>query len=117
MIEPEKMCMNHILGEHLEVHALYAHLEKRKRIGGFIISNCIEPKSVKIRHDLLASFLRNHKTPMESNPDTSYLKPEEENAKVDVIKSYALLIERCKKCREKQSKETKNEKSSCNSEA
>ena len=101
MVNPEDMCIRHLLGEHLETHMFYTHLTKKRKISGFITSNCIEPKSIKIRHDILASFIKNHKSLMNENPDISYLPVSEVNARVNTAKSFSLLMGRCPKCLDK----------------
>jgi len=81
------------------------HITKKKNIKGFVTSNCVQPKQIKMRHDLLVEEMikrgMNHKSPIELNPDISYLSVDIQEAKVDILKSTIDLISRCLKCKEK----------------
>lgn len=118
MTNPKFMCWPHLNGEHNEHHMFLGHFKKKKSISGYIGSNCIEPKSLKERHDKLAKEMarrgKNHNSPLEV-PDglLDYLPPKERNTKIDRKEAKKLLLGRCKHCRElyRQWKEKKNEKS------
>ena len=97
MTNPECMCQQHLLGEHLELHMFATHLRNGKGIAGFIKSNCIEPGAIKIRHDLLVKYMKNHNTPIEQ-PNLSKYSKEEREAKVDVKEAGKLLYSRCGLC-------------------
>jgi len=100
MVDPSRMCMRHIAGEHGELHKHLRSFEKRHSISGRVKPGSvqIEPLEMKRRHDLLAKFLRNHSSPYEM-PDLSYLPKEEREARVDVGLSERELAKRCVECR------------------
>lgn len=99
MLPPEKMCIQHIIGEHGELHKHRHNFIKKHSISGRISPIVqIEPESMKVRHDLLARFLKNHNSPFEQ-PDLSYLPDAERFAKVDLEVSGNDLYSRCEACR------------------
>lgn len=79
MVNPEYLCRQHLLGEH------------------------IEPEAMKQRHDELAEEMirrgMNHKSPYEM-PDLSYLPKDQREAKVDRVKSLKLLL-KCPECKKR----------------
>jgi len=98
MIDPSKMCTQHIVGEHMEIHKHRHNFVKKHSISGRIKPIVqIEPLAMKKRHDVLVKYLKNHKSPY-TLPDLSHLPKEELNAKVDIDYSYNDLISRCDKC-------------------
>ncbi len=110
MIDPELMCVQHILGEHRELHALLGSLERtkpkyensekhRKNLATLAKFGLIELKSLKERHDKLAGYLENHKTPIEKVPTLKYLPDEVARAEVDKEKAKRDLINRPSSCR------------------
>lgn len=103
MVDPRTMCSRHLLGEHVELHMFVGTIKRKKSLDGYIKNNCVEPKSIKKRHDLLVKEMKKrgwkgHKTEIE-NPDISYLK--NINVKVDKEKSLEDLINRCSECRKR----------------
>lgn len=101
---PEIMCQKHLLGEHVEHHMFWGHFKRKRQINGYIISNCVQPKNIKSRHDLIVKeMIRrgiNHNSPIYVNPDISYLNQKIQNYKIDVYKSTLELISRCKLCKQ-----------------
>ena len=108
MIRPELLCRKHLLGEHGELHKHRHVFEKKRSIDGYIKNNCIEPKSMKQRHDrLVREMIRrgyNHNSPYDQ-PDISYLTQDNQEFEVDNIRSFADLISRCEDCYKKFQKE------------
>ena len=100
MVEPDKMCRQHLLGEHVEIHKFRHNFVKKHNMLKRIELNQIEPYSMEERHDRLVSeMLRrgyNHKSPY-FQPDVTYLP----NNKINVEKSYQDLLERCEECRKR----------------
>lgn len=110
MIDPELMCIQHIVGEHGELHALKGSLKRtkpkydncgkhEKNLTTLARSGLIELKSLKERHDKLAEYLKNHKTPIDGVPTLKYLPKEVVQAKVDGRKAIQDLIDRPEACR------------------
>ena len=73
-IEPEKMCRNHLLGEHRELHALWSIITNNKKA----YSNHPETlrwrgklKALYLRHESLVDEMKsrgyNHRTPLDVN--------------------------------------------------
>lgn len=53
MINPEYLCRNHLLGEHLECHMFASCLRLNKSLTGYLHKGLLEPQSLKARHDEL----------------------------------------------------------------
>jgi hypothetical protein len=99
MINPRKMCPQHLVGEHFEIHKHRHNFVKRHRIDGRVKPVVlIEPLAMKKRHDELAKYLKNHKSPY-SFPDLSYIPMDQRNAKVDQKTSLDELSRRCPECK------------------
>jgi hypothetical protein len=105
MIDPKLLCRKHLLGEHGEIHKFKHNFEKKHSINKRIEQGQIEPDSMEVRHNELASeMLRrgyNHKSPY-SIPDLSYLNNEQRYFKVDRRKAIVDLHSRCEECRKLQ---------------
>lgn len=103
--DPEHMCRQHLLGEHLEMHMFAATINNKGKIKGYVDNNLVDVKEIKSRHDAIAAEMSRrgykHNTPMEKNPDIEYLPVEMRNKKLDKEKSAKDLYERCEECREK----------------
>jgi len=112
MVDPKILCTNHLLGEHNEYHKFKHIFEKHYSIHRYILNNCIEPLSMKKRHDDLVSEMINrgfkHKSDY-TQPDVSYLPDNIRNYKIDINKSLNLLLNRCTKCTERYYKIKKGE--------
>lgn len=110
MIDPELMCMQHIAGEHRELHALKGSLERtkpkydncgkhRKNLTTLAKDGLIELKSLKERHEELAKYLENHDSPIGEIPTTEYLPEDVARAEVNKEKAIRDLIDRPGACR------------------
>lgn len=104
MINPRIHCTNHLNGAHCECHVVYGTIKARKRIHGYIKSNCIELTNLLKYHEILVEeMLRrngNHNSPLDTLPDLSYLSNEEICYKIDRQQSLDLLLDRCPICRD-----------------
>lgn len=103
MLNPKLLCNKHLLGEHSEIHKHRHCFEKHHNITGRIFPVVqIEPAAMQARHDILAAELLcrgfSHKSPY-TQPDISYLPPEQQNAIVDKDASAMDLQSRCVECR------------------
>jgi hypothetical protein len=102
MVDVKKMCDKHLLGEHVECHMIVGSIEKSKNLEGFFINNCIEPLSIKKRHDEIANEMTNrgfnHKSFIIKNPNIEYLK-ERKTYIINKDDSFKMLYDRCDKCR------------------
>lgn len=107
MTDVSKMCRQHLLGEHKEIHQLMGTLKKKMRIDGYIRNNCIEISSIVSRHDALVDEMvkrgYNHKSPIETEEQkediVSYLSSEARGFKVDKESSQVEIFRRCESCR------------------
>ena len=112
MIDPKLMCIQHINGEHNEIHKHRHNFVNKDSIKGRIIPVVqIEPQSMKKRHDELANFL-NHKSEYEQ-PDVSYLPKKFQEAKVDINESIKELKRRCPECRRIIEKNENKKRNNC----
>lgn len=104
MINPAKMCDQHLLGEHVEHHMIVGSIERKKSVAGFIRNNCMQPLALRDRHDAIAAEMTargmRHRSPLKQY-DISYLPADQQSHEVDVLASEADLFGRCKKCRER----------------
>ncbi len=104
MIEPNRLCNKHLLGEHGELHKFIPSFNKKYSIDNRISPVVqIELTSYQSRHDELAEEMlsrgMNHKSPLPQLPDFSYLPREQFEAKVDKTISEKDLHGRCDNCR------------------
>ena len=102
MVDPERMCSQHLLGEHNEIHMLIGSLSMKKNLSGFLMKRIIEPGSIRTRHDAIALEMERrgfrHHSPVPEDPDIDYLGVEAAT-EVDRTSSYGDLLSRCGKCR------------------
>jgi hypothetical protein len=107
MIEPHLMCLQHLLGEHGEIHKHRHNFVKGHSIAGRIAGNACEPASMQTRHDILEAEIvkraieAGRKPPCSPfiQPDLSAYPSEQVNYKIDIEANRKLLIERCPACR------------------
>jgi hypothetical protein len=68
MVDPRRMCSQHLLGEHVELHMLVASLRGRRSLAGFVANGLIEVHSVRDRHAALVREMRRrgfrHRSPL-----------------------------------------------------
>ena len=99
MVSPSLLCRKHLLGEHLELHMMVGHLQRARRIDGFVRNNCVQPKSIGARHKALAKEMERrgyrHASPLQQPKIAAHQHPE---AKVDAVAALADLLDRCEEC-------------------
>jgi hypothetical protein len=68
MVDPRKMCDQHLLGEHVELHMLVGTLVRKKSVAGFVENKLIEVHNVRRRHaELVKEMTRRgmkHRSPL-----------------------------------------------------
>lgn len=105
LVNPKILCINHLLGEHLEHHMFLGVIKKQGKLDGYLEKNLIEPLSLKKRHDELASEMlrRDYKHRSELFWDENLLKylGDKVYKKIDVSSSLHDLISRCEVCRKR----------------
>ena len=57
-VDPEVMCRQHLLGEHLEMHMFLGCLKKGRKIEGYIEKGQVEVENIIKRHDVLAGEMK-----------------------------------------------------------
>jgi hypothetical protein len=96
MISPSKMCRQHLLGEHKELHQLIGSLNKGKSVKGHINKGQVEIHNIKSRHKELVKEMKlrgyKHQSPLKS------FKPYKAGL-IDRLKNIEELARRCKECR------------------
>ena len=96
MVNPKKLCRNHLLGEHKELHQLIGSLNKGKSVQGHIDRGQIEVHNIKTRHKQLVQEMKargyNHLAPL---PKFRHYKA----GKINISENEQELIRRCKDCR------------------
>lgn len=95
MIPPEKLCRNHLLGEHNEIHMLYGSLKHGKNIFGYLEKGLLEPQNMNSRHDELEDEMKRRGYRHNSPLDVLCWVPV---GHVNRDKSISDLVDRCNKC-------------------
>jgi len=97
MVDPRRMCSQHLLGEHVELHMLVGTLRRKRSVAGFVASGLIEVHSVRRRHAELVREMRRrgfrHQSPLPSFTARRL-------GRVVRRKSLADLLARCRDCRD-----------------
>jgi hypothetical protein len=95
-VNPEGMCNQHLLGEHVECHMFVATLNKKKSVKGYLKNGLLEIHNLKKRHNELVKEMKkrgmNHKSNL---PWYKRIKL----GKVNPSKNRIELNKRCKKCK------------------
>jgi hypothetical protein len=55
LVDPTKMCRQHLIGEHLEMHMFAGAILKEKRVQGYMDKGLLDPRLINERHDALAA--------------------------------------------------------------
>lgn len=102
MALPRKMCDQHLLGEHVELHMFVGTLQRKRKINGFISNDLLEPLKIKERHSALAEEMKtrgfDHKSPLPKF-NINYLPKEQQRHKINKANSRKILLKRCKNCK------------------
>jgi len=106
LADPQYMCRQHLLGEHLEAHIFVSKMEKDYSLEGFIRGSMFfGAEYVKYRHDIIARYLsrfsnKEHKTPLWIGDFEKINYPLKKPNEKDFSKSNDDLYGRCQKCRD-----------------
>lgn len=96
MINPKKMCRQHLLGEHKELHQLIGSLNKGKSVKGHLDKGQIEIHKIKTRHEQLVKEMKRRGY----NHNSKLLKFKDYKAgKINISENEKELIKRCNECR------------------
>jgi len=95
LVDPKKLCRQHLLGEHKELHQLVGSLRKGKSIKGHIEKGQVEIHSIEKRHkELVKEMLRR------GYKHQSVLKKFKsfKAGKINILENERELERRCKNC-------------------
>ncbi len=96
MVDPRKMCDQHLLGEHVELHMLVGSLRRKKTITGFLEGGLVELHSIRSRHAELVVEMKSrgfrHASPL---PSFRAKRAGKVNLKLNLKE----LARRCASCR------------------
>lgn len=105
MVNPDKMCRKHLLGEHVECHMFFGTLMKKKKIDGYIRNGLFEPQSLFDRHTALSDEMTsrgyNHNSDLDFQSARAAINtlPEKYlSFRIDRSKSLNDLLSRCPLC-------------------
>ena len=97
-VEPKFMCVNHLMGEHLEMHMFVGTLKKGVSVKGYVENGLVEIHNIKKRHDELAKEIVargfNHKSNLKFN-----MGKRRDEGSVNRANSLKILRNRCAYCR------------------
>ena len=104
MVNPDVLCKQHLLGEHVECHMFAGTLNRKLQVYGYVENNLFEPHSLRSRHDALAVEIEKrggaHRSPLQDF-SISYLPQEVQDARVDKEAALNELLRRCAKCKQR----------------
>jgi len=96
MIAPRKMCRNHLLGEHKELHQAVGSILKNKSLKGHLEKGQIEIHNIVSRHKELVKEMKyrgyKHKSKLKKFKSIKA-------GKINIKANYNELAKRCKECR------------------
>lgn len=106
MVQPEQMCRQHLLGEHVELHMLVGTIRRHKSLQGYVDNGLIEPLSIHSRHEALVEEMTrrgySHHSPIPGDQELRRLLGvyswKIASAKVDQDKAHRELCLRCPAC-------------------
>ena len=98
MVDPRKMCDQHLLGEHVELHMLVGSLRRKKTLTGFLEGGLVELHNIRSRHAELVVEMKNrgfrHASPLPAFRARTA-------GRVDPKHNLKELARRCDACRAK----------------
>jgi hypothetical protein len=95
LVNPKKLCRQHLLGEHKELHQLVGSLRKGRSIQGHLDKGQVEVHKIRERHKelVLEMQARGYKHLSPLKPFKSF-----KAGKINILKNEADLERRCKNC-------------------
>jgi hypothetical protein len=96
MVDPELLCDQHLLGEHVEIHMLVGAVGAGMSIRGYIEHGLLEPQNAHARHEQIVVEMRTRRFRHRSDLGELAHAP---LGYVNRGKSIRDLCERCDKCR------------------
>ena len=98
MVDPVALCRQHLLGEHREVHAFAAAINRKRSVEGYLKNGLLEIKQLKKRHEQLKKEMlkRGYK---HMSPLPTIVKVPGFQGKIDRKASELILRMKCSNCR------------------
>ena len=95
LVNPKRLCRQHLLGEHKELHQLVGSIIKGKSIQGHIDKGQVEIPKIKTRHKELVKemFARGYKHQSKLKPFKVF-----KAGKINILENEYELERRCKNC-------------------
>lgn len=97
-INPEKMCNQHLLGEHVECHMFVGTLNKNRSVQGYLDKGLLEIHNLRKRHDLLSLEMKKRGMKHKSKLPSYKIVP---LGKINSKKNQIELNRRCKECKKR----------------
>jgi len=100
-VDTKKLCNQHLLGEHLEMHMFTGCIKKGTNLNGYYNNKLVCTNLIKKRHDGLVNEMisRNmkHKSPL---PEIDFFK-DFKYGEIDIEANIKELSSRCSRCKER----------------
>lgn len=104
-VDTKVLCMQHLLGEHVELHMLVGTILAGVSIQGYLDKGLLEPMMIRERHEALAQEIKRRangkKSMVHSSALPDYSFPEMKLGFVDAESNYLELAHRCPDCRKR----------------
>ena len=101
-VDPSKMCRQHLLGEHLEMHMFVGALAKNKMLSGYINGGLVHIANICNRHDQLVKEMvkrgYKHKTPVMLPKTLGINLIDYETNNINIEENEKELHNRCNNC-------------------
>ena len=105
MVDPQIMCRQHLLGEHVEIHMFIGALSRGKTVKGYLEKGLLEVHSLYARHEELVEEMKQRGYNHSSDIDEKW-KSAEKLGVVDRKKNLEELLKRCSRCKRRHSEVT-----------
>lgn len=101
-VPTERMCNQHLLGEHVEMHMFSGTMKMGKSLQGYVDKKLFDYSLYLKRHDILVREMEkrgfNHKSALNTN--TNFIKKYKNfRAEISTEKNLLELKRRCKNCK------------------
>jgi hypothetical protein len=98
MVDPQIMCRQHLLGEHVEIHMVVGAISHGRSVKGHLEKGQLEIHSLCARHDELVEEMKRRGYRHCSDLDEKW-RTAEKSGNVDKEKSLEELLKRCPRCK------------------
>ena len=98
-IDPSKMCRQHLLGEHLEMHMFVGSINKGISMAGYVKNGLLDTSNLLRRHFLLVEEMERRGMNHQSDLPNIKLKEHVGMDCIDVEANIKDLYNRCELCR------------------